>query len=314
MRDADLATAVERFRLGTGAVWSSAPVARGEQGEVWRLETNAGTWAVKQLFTPQPEVDVRASADFQDAAHAAGVPAPRTVRTVDGDVVVDADGAAVRVYTWVDLQDADPDIDPVAVGQTVAAIHRLALATTEGQHWWYTRPVGAARWDELVAELTAAGAPFADDLAALRDELVAMESLIEPAAQLQICHLDLWADNVRATPGGGVCVIDWDNCGPGQATRELALLLYEFAYDDCGRAGLLNDAYVEAGGPGRVTGRADFSMLIAQLGHIIEMSCARWLDPSAPTDRQHNEWRMAECTSRPLTRTVIDALLGAVTT
>ena len=313
MRDAELAATVERFQLGTGAVWSSEPVARGEQGEVWRLETDAGTWAVKELFTPQREADVRPSADFQDAAHAAGVPSPRTVRTVDGDVLVDLDGVAVRVYTWVDLHEADPDIDPVAVGQAVAAIHRLAWASTEDQHWWYVQPVGAARWDELVAALTAAGAPFADDLASLRDELVALESLIEPATQLQICHLDLWADNVRDTPGGGVCVIDWDNCGPGAATRELALVLYEFAYDDLRRARLLHDAYVEAGGPGRVTRRSDFSMLIAQLGHILEMACSRWLDPNAPTDRSHNEWRVAECIGRPLTRTVIDALVGEVT-
>ena len=56
-----------------------------------------------------------------------------------------------------------------------------------------------------------------------------MEELLTPMAGVQWCHLDLWADNVRGTPDGGVCVVDFDNAGPGDPTRELAMVLFEFA-------------------------------------------------------------------------------------
>jgi thiamine kinase-like enzyme len=38
---------------------------------------------------------------------------------------------------------------------------------------------------------------------------------------LQVCHCDLWADNVVGTPTGGVCVIDRENCGPADPSQEL---------------------------------------------------------------------------------------------
>ena len=72
----------------------------------------------------------------------------------------------------------------------------------------YHEPVGADRWDRLVEQLLEAGAPFAGRLADLRDELVALESWIEPPQMLQSCHRDLWADNVLPTADGGICVID----------------------------------------------------------------------------------------------------------
>ena len=59
---------------------------------------------------------------------------------------------------------------------------------------------------------------------------------MEPPKDLQICHCDLWADNVRTTPTGGVCVIDWENCGPADPSQELCMVLFEFALGDPDRA------------------------------------------------------------------------------
>ena len=65
---------------------------------------------------------------------------------------------------------------------------------------WYTEPVGAERWSELVSALRARHAPFADELDALLPELVAMEAYVGgPPRELRTCHRDLWADNVRRT-------------------------------------------------------------------------------------------------------------------
>ena len=217
-----------RYSLGADAVLSG-PVARGEQGQVWRITTARGAWAVKEPFERQVEADAQADADFQDAVRAAGVPMPRVVRTADGDVLADLGSVAVRVYEWVDLLAPDIGLDPTAVGRAVGLLHRVRFSAAGPVDPWHTDAVGAARWDELVHLLDARGAPFADDLARVRDEIVAVEALLEAPRDLQTCHCDLWADNVLGTPSGSVCVIDWENCGPADPSQELGMVMFEFA-------------------------------------------------------------------------------------
>ena len=300
------------YSLGTDAVLSG-PVARGEQGQVWRITTPQGAWAVKELFVLQTPAEARADAEFQDAVRAAGVPMPRVVRTADGDVLFELDSVLLRVYEWVDLEDPDVDLDPAAVGRAVGALHCVRVPSSGPVDAWHTDPVGSERWDELVPAVAASGAPFAGDLAAFRDELVALEGLLEPPRDLQICHCDLWADNVRGTPSGALCVIDWENASPADASQELGMVLFEFGREDPDRARRLYDAYLGAGGNGRIERPGNFSMAIAQLGHIAETDCERWTDPAfSAADRERSVTRFAELTSRPLTRAVIDLLLAAV--
>ena len=114
--------------FGLGAVRSfEGPVARGEQGQIWRLATMDGRWAVREPFEPQTEDEVREDAGFQNAARAAGVPTPAARRTPGGSVIAAVGGVDVRVHEWVDLLDPDPNIDAASVGAEVAAIHRCGF-------------------------------------------------------------------------------------------------------------------------------------------------------------------------------------------
>ena len=314
LRARDAAEIAARYRLGDDAALTG-PVARGEQGAVWKLTTSAGTWAVKVLLERCLEADVRDEAGYQTAALAAGVPTPVIVRTAEGAVLADLGHAQVRTFGWVDLLEPDPHLDPHAVGTVVSAIHRVHHRSGAPVDPWYTEPVGADRWDDLVSASLARGAPFAGRLAEMRDELVALEALLEAPADLQICHRDLWADNLRATAAGGLCVIDWTDCGLGDPSQELALVLFEFARGDAERARRLHDAYVDSGGPGRVDRPERFSMVIAQLAHIGERACRRWLEPDASAgDQERATERVDEFLSDDaLTRAVIEQLLDAVT-
>ncbi len=301
------------FTLGSGATLSDRPVARGKQGVVWRLETTDGSWAVKEPFGQTGEDDVRLATTFQEAAHAAGVPTPQVRRTHDGSVFADVDGRRVRVYEWVDLRAPDPSLDPAMVGAVVATIHQVPFANFGALDPWHREPVGADRWDHLVEQLVDAGAPFAGRLADLRDELVALESWIEPPEVLRTCHCDLWADNVLPTAAGGLCVIDWDNSGAADPSQELGYVLFEFARADAGRARALTNAYREAGGPGEVSRRGHFSMLIAQLGHITEIAATDWLEPNVRSpDRADSVAWISEVFDEPHTRQLLDSLLAAV--
>jgi Ser/Thr protein kinase RdoA (MazF antagonist) len=301
-----------RFDLGGAARLSDGPVARGKQGLVWRLETADGLWAVKVPLRRSTEDEVRLPTEFHEKAWAAGVPTPQVRRTVEGSVFADVDGRQARVYEWVDLLPPDPQVDPELVGALVAALHQVVVEADGPSDAWNHEPVGAARWDDLVAGLTAAGAPFAGRLAGLRDELVALESWLEPPSTLQTCHCDLWADNLLATTDGGLCVIDWDNSGPADPHHELGCVLFEFARFDPGRARSLVAAYRAAGGPAVVQRRGHFTMLIAQLGHITEIAACDWLEPNPRTPRREDaEAWISEVFDEPHTREALDSLLDA---
>lgn len=302
------------FGLDGAATLSDGPVARGKQGVVWRLDTsNGGSWAVKVPFRPGSEDDVRRSTGFQEAAWTAGVPTPAVRRTTEGAVFATVDDTQLRLHEWVDLLPPDPMLDPARVGEVVARIHRLPVSDLGQLDPWHHEPVGAPRWDRLVEQLREAGAPFAGRLADLRDELVALESWIEPPETLRACHRDLWADNLLPTADGDLCVVDWEESGAADPSHELGYVLFEFGRTDPGRARALTAAYREAGGPGEVSRRGHFSMLIAQLGHITEIAGRDWLEPNprSPERADSAAW-IAEVFDEPHTREVLDSLLDAV--
>jgi Ser/Thr protein kinase RdoA (MazF antagonist) len=304
----DVARILDAFGLGSSGRLSDGPVASGRLGAIWRLDTEDGSWAVKQVGDPGEDesAELLEGARFQEAVLAAGIPTPAVRRTRAGEVIAEG----VRVNAWVDLHDADPNLDPVEVGQLVAGLHRVAFAGTVGVHPWYTEPVGAARWAELVRELRERRAPFADELDALLPELVALEAYLGgPPRDLRTCHRDLWADNVRRAEGGGLCVFDFDNAGLADASQELAVILVEYGADP-GRAGLIRAAYAEAGGPGRVEAPTDFAMAIAQLSHILVEGCRRWLAATTDAERADNEGWVREFVDQPLTRSAIAAFLA----
>jgi aminoglycoside phosphotransferase (APT) family kinase protein len=301
-----------QFGLGRAVRLSDGPVARGKQGVVWRLETTDGRWAVKVPFGPSDEDGVRLGAAFQEAAYAAGVPTPQVRRTTRGSVFATVGGSRVRIYEWVDLLAPDEGLDPERVGAVVAAIHQVPGNEPGRLDSWYRDPVGAAGWDGLIGRLRQAGAPFADRLAGLRDELVALETWLEPPELLRTCHRDLWADNFLATADGGLCVIDWENSGPADPAQELGCALFAFARTDPGRARALTAAYRAAGGPARIRRRGQFTMLIAQLGHIAELAARDWLEPTPRSPRRADSaaW-IGEILDDPHTRERLDILLAA---
>jgi Phosphotransferase enzyme family len=300
--------------FGLGDVLTfEGPCARGELGQVWRLSTGSGDWAVKESFEAGGVGDHVVTTEFHEAAVAFGVPAPSVRRAIDGSAAVLIGETPVRVHGWVDLDPPDPAMDPEIVGAAVATLHRLRFTGDLPAHWWNSEPVGADGWDALIDELRTRQSPLAARFARWRDEFVALEGWLAPARAVQVCHRDLFADNLRRTTAGVPCIIDWDNAGDADPNQELAMVLFEFTGDDVATAPILMTSYIEAGGPARVLGRRDFSMTIAVLGHLARRIGQLWLAPGVTAaERVRQERRFDEYDERPFTRDVIDTLLDAI--
>ena len=299
----------DAFGLGGGATLVG-PVATGRLGRIWRLTTERGSFAVKDSRLPIEPDEVERDAAYQDVVRAHAVPMPAVVRTPSGEVLAEVEGA-VRAYAWVDLLPRSRRLDPAAVGRVLAAIHRVRLPTAEPVDGWYVDPVGAAAWRELVARLESAGAPFASRLAALVPEVLEVEAGLAPPTDVQVCHRDLWADNLLRTRDGELVVLDWENAGPGSPTQELGVALFEFGCGEPARMQALYAAYVAAGGPGRLAGPEDLTMLVAQTGHIAQEGCRRWLAAGTESARADNADWVAEFLDEPVTAHVVEAILRA---
>jgi len=288
--------------------------ARGELGRIWRLDTERGSFAVKELLLRQQADEAALDAGYQEAVAAGGqVPLPRLVRSTSDEVLLEVGTHQVRVYEWVDLLPEDSTLDPALIGSTVAAIHRIQHAPVRPLNGWYTDPVGADRWSELLDQAGAVNAPFTDTFAEEIPYLVGLEGLITEPANLQMCHRDLWSDNLLPAAAGGVCVVDWENCGLAEPAQELPMVVFSFGGGDATRARNLYETYRDAGGSGRLSQPGDFTMVIAQFGHFWEQAVAAYVAPGATDDvKAHSIGRIDEAMSPPLRVEDIDRLLDWV--
>lgn len=289
----------------------TGPVARGEQGQVWRLDVQGDHYAVKETFAPLDDEQAQLAHRFQLRAAAAGVRTPAAVLARDGEVLVRFGVEPVRLYRWVEMAGPDRSISPEAVGHCLARLHQCAAPLRTRTHPWYCEPVGRARWLDLTRRLEQQEAPFAARLAGLVDELVAVESIfVEPAVRI-LCHRDLFADNVRAGASGDVVVIDWDNCGAASADQELGMVLLEFGQDEA-RGARLYEAYRSKGGPGRITSVGDLTMPVAAMGHIGELACRQWLEAPDQAARSRAASRAEEFLGEPWTFEILERLVDLV--
>jgi Ser/Thr protein kinase RdoA (MazF antagonist) len=241
------------------------------------------------------------------------VSTPEPLSAAQGGAVARIGGEHVLAYSWVDLADPDTGLDPAKVGELLARLHGVRHPLPrQAVHWWFQEPVGRTEWQAVLKATRAAGAPYADRLAELLPHLVEVESILTPMPPVQTCHLDLWADNVRRTPEGGLCVIDFDNCGPGDPSRELAMVLCEFGRGDVGRWRQLVESYEGAGGPGRVRGRHDLALTVATLHHIGHRHLTMWLGARDSESRARSLAGVEEFLDQPLLLPHVDRLVDAV--
>jgi Ser/Thr protein kinase RdoA (MazF antagonist) len=301
----------DAFGLGS-ATSLSDPVARGELGEIRRLETDRGAFAVKQELEGRSDDEAETSTAYHRVCWEARIPTPEPLRSTTGGFSAQVDGEQVRAYAWVELADPDPTLDPAAVGTLVARLHQVRHPWPRSEiDPWFEAPIGRAEWEGVLEASRAAGAPHADRLAELLPALLEVEEILTPMRPVQTCHLDLWADNLRRSDGRPF-VIDFDNAGPGDPSREIAMVIFEFGRGEAARQRTLYDAYLAAGGPGRICDRADLGLAVAELHHIGHRHLTMWVAARDPGARARSLAGIDEFLGEPLLLPDIDALLDAL--
>ncbi len=285
--------------------------ASGLMGTIWRLRTDRGEFAVKEVWHALDEREASASDEFTRRMIDRGVPAPRPLQTIHGTALAQIGAATVRASEWVDLREVDPDRELDAVGRLLALLHREPIRITGQVDPWYTDPVDPQDWHATAHALEEAQAPFAREFAASVPHFLGLQSLFRAPHGEQFCHRDLWPDNLKAT-ARGLCVIDWDNAGPAEATQELAMVIVGFWQGDPDRVRLLFDAYRDAGGPGRIVEPSDFTMVLAQFGHFAAAAARSWMEPTHPERKDRYEAWFREGWDQPFGMTEISEILQSL--
>jgi Ser/Thr protein kinase RdoA (MazF antagonist) len=292
-----------RHAFGWDAEVAVSAGPRGALGQIWRLEAGPARYALKEIFAEPPsEALIAAELAFAGRAASAGVRLPASHPDRDGRYLLTTPhGTWLRLYDWLDLRPVDlaAPATPGDLGALLAALHRGAPAMTSEPGGgppdpWYERlpdPHALARAAE-------SGAVWADRLAGRLTTLAELGAAVAPSdpAALIVCHRDLHPENVLADPSGALVVVDWDNLGPADPARELARALFDWFCEeplfDLGAMRAMYAAYLRAGGPARLTGPADFSMLIAVRLNFLLVQARIALDPGA--EPRHREWAERE--------------------
>jgi hypothetical protein len=218
--------------FGLGAPTGDAEtVARGAMGEVSRLVTELGTWAVKRLFEWANTSNADTDVVLQEAARKAGVRLPAPVHSANGKVIESIQGDSYRVYEWIDIPGlpaapASPDVAR-EIGRTLGIIHSLRVAADGPVTPWLTAYPPAERWDQVVAAAEAAKPEWSRLLSDALPAIRGLESVASCATQDDpiLCHNDFGPGNIAVGPDSDIIVLDWEHAGAQDARQELGYVL-----------------------------------------------------------------------------------------
>lgn len=292
-----------RHAFGWGEDVTLSPGPRGALGQIWRLQVGPARYALKEIFAhPPSEALIAMELEFARKAAAAGVLLPASHPDREGrHLLATPDGRWLRLYDWMDLRPVELTAShtPGELGALFARLHRCAPASAAEPDGgtpstWYDHVPAAHRWKDL----NTSGTEWAERLADRLTDLPELCAAVAPAdpAELIVCHRDLHPENVLADASGALVIVDWDNLGPAAPSRELTRALFDWYCDgpeaDLDAIGEMYGAYVREGGPGRLTGPADFSMLVATRLNFLLVQGGIATDPQA--EPRHREWAERE--------------------
>jgi hypothetical protein len=199
-----------RFELGQ-PVREPAPISGGLSNELWRLDTDHGTFAIKRMVVnanlPTFVENIEAAFRIEQRAWAAGVPMPEPiVEPSSGHILARVDDALFRVHRWVDGR--------TGAGSPVEAAGLLARIHAAGEARWARMPRqgwAADRWDTDLVRL-------GRRVESGPDRVLVVDS-----------HGDLDRKNTLRRGDGVLMAVDWDAAAPVGAVHEVVGLALDWS-------------------------------------------------------------------------------------
>lgn len=265
----DPARLAEAFALGRPTS-PLAPVPGAWSNRLWRLETEQGRFAIKELRRSPAEggwpqrfqvamTVERAAWTFDTIPMAEPMPVATgggwlaEVKTTDGQP------ATVRCHRWVPGVPATAVAPSPAmaadVGRSLVAIHALGLAAPATTATGLV-PLSLAAWHQTVTQARRAGLTWAGELAGLTglvEQLTErLQALQRQGRRMVLSHRDLDPKNAVVRPDRRVALLDWDYAGPTLAAGELLVTALSFAggtlQPDAGCVRACVRGFLDAGG------------------------------------------------------------------
>ncbi|WP_246846254.1 phosphotransferase family protein [Humibacter ginsenosidimutans] len=190
-------------------------IAGGFANRLYRLDTDRGSFAVKQLNQFDRRSTYRADDvfRFERAAFAAGIPMPEPIAASDETLV----------HRWVEAERVPeapvPDAYAFEVGEMLARIHALEVEWPD----LTAEPASPRDWPELAARAVATGQPWADELASAVDAFLAIADFVDDCERpgpIVLTHRDVQPWNLLDRDGHPV-LLDWELSGMLDLSGEL---------------------------------------------------------------------------------------------
>jgi hypothetical protein len=321
--DPALARAVaDTYGLGevTGEMRSMARP--DESGRRWSLETDRGRWAVRTMDTWYPLVSDEDDVALQEAAAAAGVLVPRTVRARSGAITESVGGHCWRVYEWA--HSGPPLAAPASatvthtVGGILATLHGLARPVDRVSPWHAFRltPVG---WPELAATARTKRSGWASELVEAVPTLVDLDAIgaADPVLDPVLSHNALGPGQVRRGAGGRLVVFGWEHAGGQPPDWELGQALWDWAVDPGGGinrpgARALVDGYRATAGALPPLSMGMFSGAVTGLANYVFGQVDYAMNVQDDEDRRYMDRSVRHILAHLPTRATLERLLEAV--
>jgi Ser/Thr protein kinase RdoA (MazF antagonist) len=242
----DPARLAEAFAVGQPQA-PLAPVPGAWSNRLWRLKTEQGCFAIKELRRPPAaggwSDHLQVAMTVEQAAWTAGtIPMAEPIAAVGSGswlaevATTTGQRATVRCHRWVSgtpaMRVAPSPAMAADVGRSLAALHALVLAapvtTATG-----LAGLSLAAWRQTVAQAHRAGLAWAGELAGLTglvEQLAQrLHTLHGQGRRMVWSHRDLDPKNAVVRPDRRVALLDWDYAGPTLAASELLVTALSFA-------------------------------------------------------------------------------------
>lgn len=293
-----------------------------QTGERWSLDTDEGRFMLRTILDYITPESLEGAARLREAAIAAGVRAPESLRTPNGDLIVSVAGKHWCADSWIDVgpEPTLPVSSRVAAkaGETLGILHSLALPASGSITPWLTARRSVAQWEEILVTVRNAGADWAPLLEDALPAIVDITSMCvnAPDDDVMLCICSFGPVEVRLAKGDELAVMHWDFSGPNAPNWELGGAFNQWAFSD---QGSVNDVAIRAfmqGYRSRATSMPKLDPGIftpAICGHLNWTAgrIDRALDGSDPERQRREVLELRGLLTRPRTRAIFEGILDA---